>query len=183
MGAEGYLLKNIRDLATARAFMERLDDFRQKLAWHGLTPESNPSAGNRFRGLYNITLKSLGAVHKKAPRTRLDHIIGYAEPSHAPGFALMYGPGNDLEGVAGQIGSGCNLVLFVTGNGSITNHPFVPTVKVMTNTPRFALPARIYANEGVAQMLFFESDEVCETSYRDRGGKYQGQTGVTLPKI
>jgi len=44
------------------------------------------------------------------------------------------------------------------------------------------LPARIYANEGVAQMLFFESDEPCETSYRDRGGKYQGQTGVTLPK-
>src|SRR5580700_7858180 len=44
------------------------------------------------------------------------------------------------------------------------------------------LPAKIYAEEGVAQMLFFESDEVCETSYRDRGGKYQGQTGVTLPR-
>ena len=44
------------------------------------------------------------------------------------------------------------------------------------------LPAQIYANEGVAQMLFFESDEICETSYADRGGKYQGQTGVTLPK-
>mgnify|MGYP001111360368 CR=1 FL=1 len=44
------------------------------------------------------------------------------------------------------------------------------------------LPARIYANEGVAQMLFFESDDVCETSYKDRGGKYQGQQGVTLPK-
>jgi hypothetical protein len=44
------------------------------------------------------------------------------------------------------------------------------------------LPAKIYANEGVAQMLFFESDEVCETSYADRGGKYQGQKGVTLPK-
>lgn len=44
------------------------------------------------------------------------------------------------------------------------------------------LPAKIYANEGVAQMLFFESDEVCEISYADRGGKYQGQTGVTLPK-
>ncbi|MBC79926.1 MAG: dCTP deaminase [Gammaproteobacteria bacterium] len=44
------------------------------------------------------------------------------------------------------------------------------------------LPAKIYANEGVAQMLFFESDEICETSYADRGGKYQGQTGVTLPK-
>ena len=44
------------------------------------------------------------------------------------------------------------------------------------------LPARIYANEGVAQMLFLESDEVCGTSYRDRGGKYQGQQGVTLPR-
>ena len=45
-----------------------------------------------------------------------------------------------------------------------------------------SLPAKIYANEGVAQMLFFESDEECETSYKDRDGKYQGQTGVTLPK-
>src|SRR5581483_9986801 len=44
------------------------------------------------------------------------------------------------------------------------------------------LPAKIYANEGVAQMLFLGADEVCETSYRDRGGKYQGQRGVTLPR-
>ena len=44
------------------------------------------------------------------------------------------------------------------------------------------LPAKIYANEGVAQMIFFESNEECEVSYRDRGGKYQGQKGVTLPK-
>ena len=45
------------------------------------------------------------------------------------------------------------------------------------------LPAKIYANEGVAQLVFFESDEVCETTYRDRGGKYQGQKGVTPPKV
>src|SRR3990172_11783326 len=45
------------------------------------------------------------------------------------------------------------------------------------------MPAKIYANEGVAQELFFESDEMCDTSYRDRGGKYQGQEGVTLPKM
>jgi hypothetical protein len=43
-------------------------------------------------------------------------------------------------------------------------------------------PAKISAGEGCAQVLFFESDEVCETSYKDRGGKYQGQRGVTLPK-
>jgi len=53
------------------------------------------------------------------------------------------------------------------------------TLEFSNTTP---LPARIYANEGVAQFLFFESDEVCEQSYADRAGKYQGQTGVTLPK-
>lgn len=52
------------------------------------------------------------------------------------------------------------------------------TLEFSNTTP---LPAKIYANEGVAQMLFFESDEVCEVSYKDRGGKYQGQRGVTLP--
>lgn len=53
------------------------------------------------------------------------------------------------------------------------------TLEFSNTTP---LPAKIYANEGVAQMLFLESDEVCEVSYRDRSGKYQGQRGVTLPK-
>jgi dCTP deaminase len=53
------------------------------------------------------------------------------------------------------------------------------TLEFSNTTP---LPAKIYANEGVAQMLFLESDEVCSTSYKDRGGKYQGQRGVTLPK-
>jgi dCTP deaminase len=53
------------------------------------------------------------------------------------------------------------------------------TLEFSNTTP---LPARIYANEGVAQMLFFEADQVCETSYADRAGKYQGQRGVTLPK-
>jgi len=53
------------------------------------------------------------------------------------------------------------------------------TLEFSNTTP---LPAKIYANEGVAQFLFFESDEQCETSYADRAGKYQGQRGVTLPK-
>ena len=54
------------------------------------------------------------------------------------------------------------------------------TLEFSNTTP---LPARVYANEGVAQVIFLESDEVCETSYKDRGGKYQGQQGVTLPRI
>jgi dCTP deaminase len=53
------------------------------------------------------------------------------------------------------------------------------TLEFSNTTP---LPAKIYANEGVAQMIFFESDDPCEVSYADRGGKYQGQRGVTLPK-
>jgi len=53
------------------------------------------------------------------------------------------------------------------------------TLEFSNTTP---LPAKIYANEGVAQVIFFESDEQCEISYSDRAGKYQGQRGVTLPK-
>jgi dCTP deaminase len=53
------------------------------------------------------------------------------------------------------------------------------TLEFSNTTP---LPARIYAGEGCAQVIFIESDEICETSYKDRGGKYQGQRGVTLPR-
>ena len=71
--------------------------------------------------------------------------------------------------------------------GIITNvTPFEPewegyvTLEISNTTP---LPARIYANEGIAQVLFFESDEECMTSYGDKKGKYQAQTGITLPKV
>ena len=76
--------------------------------------------------------------------------------------------------------------VFVHNCGIIVNvTPLEPeweghvTLEFSNTTP---LPAKIYANEGAAQMIFFESDEVCEVSYKDRGGKYQGQKGVTLPK-
>ncbi|TAJ98643.1 MAG: dCTP deaminase [Candidatus Manganitrophaceae bacterium] len=71
--------------------------------------------------------------------------------------------------------------------GIITNvTPFEPewegfvTLEISNTTP---LPAKIYANEGIAQVLFFESDEPCEISYADKKGKYQSQVGITLPKI
>jgi len=71
--------------------------------------------------------------------------------------------------------------------GIITNvTPFEPewegfvTLEISNTTP---LPARIYANEGIAQVLFFESDEECRTSYADRKGKYQAQQGITLPEV
>ena len=72
----------------------------------------------------------------------------------------------------------CGIIVNVT--------PFEPewegyvTLEFSNTTP---MPAKIYANEGVAQVLFFEADEICEVSYKDRGGKYQGQHGVTPPKL
>ena len=138
-GAEAYVLRNTRDIEMARGVLRHIQGFKERLSWHGVTPESNPSGGNKLRGLYNITLKSLGAVHKKDPRTPVDHVIDYADPLTAPGFYFMNSPGNDLEGIAGQVASGCNLMLFVTGNGSITNFPFVPTLKITTTTQRHLL--------------------------------------------
>jgi altronate dehydratase len=142
VGAEGYVLQNVRDLPTARHLLEIIEGFKRRLAWHGVTPESNPSAGNKLRGLYNIVLKSLGATHKKDPRTRIESVIEYGQPMTTPGFYFMNSPGNDLEGIAGQVAAGCNLILFVTGNGSITNFPFVPTLKITTTTRRHELLAR-----------------------------------------
>ena len=72
----------------------------------------------------------------------------------------------------------CGIIVNVT--------PFEPewegfvTLEISNTTP---LPAKIYANEGLCQVIFFESDEECEVSYKDKKGKYQGQVGVTLPKI
>jgi len=77
--------------------------------------------------------------------------------------------------------------VFVHNCGIIVNvTPFEPeweghvTLEFSNTTP---MPAKIYANEGVAQVIFFEADEVCDVSYKDRGGKYQGQQGVTPPKL
>ena len=72
----------------------------------------------------------------------------------------------------------CGIIVNVT--------PFEPefeghiTIEISNTTP---LPAKIYANEGIAQVLFLEGDEACETSYKDKSGKYQGQEGITLPRI
>ncbi len=142
VGAEDHLMRNIKSLPVAKSLLSCIARFKERMRWHGVTPESNPSAGNKFRGLYNITLKSLGAVQKKDPRTPLDHVIDYAVPIKEPGFYFMDSPGNDLEAIGGQVGSGCNLVIFVTGNGSITNFPFVPTLKITTTTRRHKLLER-----------------------------------------
>ncbi len=139
IGAEPYVLSNVRDTETAREFLEALRRFEERVGRHGQSAQGNPSGGNRLRGLYNITLKSIGAALKKTPEVRLDFVIPYGRRMREPGYYFMDSPGNDLESVAGQVASGANLILFTTGNGSITNFPFVPTVKVMTTSRRYEL--------------------------------------------
>jgi altronate dehydratase len=139
IGAEPYILANTRDLATARRFLDKLAVFRERVAWHGHSAEGNPTGGNKFRGLYNLAIKSIGAARKKDPDVRLDCVIDYGERMNDPGFYFMDSPGNDLESVAGQVAAGCNLIFFTTGNGAITNFPFVPTIKFVTTTGRWNL--------------------------------------------
>jgi hypothetical protein len=118
---------------------------------------------SEFRGTPVYRNHKVTAVRELAG----DHDVYCLTAPEAGNFALE----------AGVFVKNCGIIVNVT--------PLEPeweghvTLEFSNTTP---LPAKIYANEGVAQMLFFESDEVCETSYRDRGGKYQGQRGVTLPK-
>lgn len=139
IGAESYVLQKVRDIETARKFVSFVEEFKERASWHGASAEGNPSGGNKYRGLYNIYLKSIGAARKKDPATRLDYAIHYGELMKDSGYYFMDSPGNDLEGIAGQVASGCNMIIFTTGNGSVTNFPFVPTLKVVTTSRRYQL--------------------------------------------
>jgi altronate dehydratase len=149
IGAEPYVLNNVRDLETAKRFLSTVERFKELVGWHGHTAEGNPSGGNNYRGLYNISIKSIGAAAKRDPEVRIEQVIEYAERMRGSGFHFMDSPGNDLESVAGEVASGCNLIFFTTGNGSITNFPFVPTVKVVSTTGRYdLLPNEMDVNAG-----------------------------------
>ena len=139
IGSEAYVLQNARDLPTARTFLRTIERFKERVAWHGHSAEGNPSGGNNFRGLYNIAIKSIGAAMKRHPDVCLDYVIDYSQLMEKPGYYFMDSPGNDLESIAGQVASGSNMIFFVTGNGSITNFPFVPTIKIVTTTGRYEM--------------------------------------------
>ncbi len=139
IGAESYVLDKVERIESARKFLHMVERFKERVGWHGETAEGNTSGGNNYRGLYNINLKSLGAAAKRHPDVPLHDVIDYSQAMTSGGFYFMDSPGNDLESVAGQVASGSNMIFFVTGNGSITNFPFVPTIKFVTTTARFNL--------------------------------------------
>ena len=139
VGAEQYVLDNVRDEDTAVTFLNTVERFKKWANRHGQSVKANPSGGNLYQRVFTTFFsKSLGAATKRHPDVTLDYVIDYSQPmAKPPAFYFMDSPGNDLESIAGQVGSGCNLIFFVTGNGSITNFPFVPTIKIVTTSERF----------------------------------------------
>ena len=114
-----------------------------------------------------------------APRARNHRVKSVRNlPGTHDVYCLTVPEAGNFALAAGVFALNCGIIVNVT--------PFEPeweghvTLEISNTTP---LPAKIYANEGIAQVLFFESDEPPETSYADRGGKYQAQRGVTLPKL
>jgi hypothetical protein len=115
----------------------------------------------------------LSARHESRRVARINDVAGEHDV-----YCLTVPEAGNFALQAGVFVHNCGIIVNVT--------PFEPewegyvTLEFSNTTP---MPAKIYANEGVAQVIFFESDETCEISYKDRGGKYQGQHGVTPPKL
>ncbi|NWK54178.1 UxaA family hydrolase [Verrucomicrobiaceae bacterium N1E253] len=140
-GAEDYTLSSITEPEIAPRFLSMMSRFKEQLGWHGGKVDKNPSEGNLLGGLYNITLKSLGAAVKRDPDIPIRHLIEYSERMTQPGFYFMDGMGGDIASYTGQAAAACNIILFVTGRGTPTNSSIVPTVKIVNTTERYKLMA------------------------------------------
>jgi len=152
-----------------------------KAAWardDGVRRQMQAEVARGIRLRAEITAEAVGAAFKgvHAPRNHKVVAVRDAAGDHDV-YCLTVPEAGNFALEAGVFVKNCGIIVNVT--------PLEPeweghvTLEFSNTT---TLPAKIYANEGVAQMIFFESDEVCETSYADRGGKYQGQRGVTLPR-
>ncbi len=140
--------------------------------------ELHPSANAAMDSRNAHRLAALRERPRAAPAPRNHRVVSVRDlPGIHDVYCLSVPEAGNFALDAGVFVHNCGIIVNVT--------PLEPeweghvTLEFSNTTP---LPAKIYAGEGIAQMLFFESDEPCETSYKDRGGKYQGQLGVTLPK-
>jgi altronate hydrolase len=132
-GAEGLLLRRVTGEAVAEKLIERLNWWTAEAEKRGFSLDNNPAPGNKAGGLTNIFEKSLGAV-AKAGSSPLNGVYEYGEWIDRNGLVFMDSPGNDPFSVTGQVGSGCNLVMFSTGRGSLFGSPLAPTIKLASNS-------------------------------------------------
>jgi altronate hydrolase len=96
--------------------------------------DMNPSPGNIRDGLLTDAMKSAGAA-KKGGTSPITAVLDYPEYASEPGLNLQCTPGNDVECVTAQVGTGANVVLFTTGLGTPTGNPIAPVIKISSNTP------------------------------------------------
>jgi altronate dehydratase len=127
-GAEHLLVRRAIDRGVAQQLLDRLAWWRQYSE-----PEDNPSPGNKAGGLTTIAEKSLGAVAKGGTSPLVD-VLAYAEPIRRNGFIVMDSPGYDPCSVTGEIASGCTVICFTTGRGSVSGFAPAPGLKIATNT-------------------------------------------------
>ena len=105
-------------------------------------PLPPPVSDPRMQAAAGVAANDAGAVERGAGKKALSKMgagAAFGSDRLGAGFCFMNSPGNDLESIAGQVASGCNIVYFSTGNGSITNFPFVPTIKIVSSTKRYEL--------------------------------------------
>ena len=132
-GAEHLLAQRAASPQVCQQLVDKIRWWEQHTQRLGAEINNNPSPGNKEGGLTTIYEKSLGAI-AKGGSTPLMAVYRYAEPVTSPGLTFMDSPGNDPVSVTGQMASGCNLVLFTTGRGSVFGSKPAPTIKVCSNS-------------------------------------------------
>ncbi|HXN22906.1 MAG TPA: altronate dehydratase family protein [Candidatus Dormibacteraeota bacterium] len=132
-GVEQQLINRCVDKNVSQRFIQFMRDYaaRAKAVRSGF--EMNPSPGNIRDGLITDAMKSAGAA-KKGGTSPVTGVLDYPEYSSTAGLNLLCTPGNDVECVTAQVGSGANVVLFTTGLGTPTGNPIAPVIKISTNS-------------------------------------------------
>ncbi len=147
-GAEHLLTRRARSREVGDALLERIRWWEKHTAAHGCEINNNPSPGNKAGGLTTIYEKSLGAIAKSGT-TPLNAVYRYAEQVRETGFVHMDSPGYDPVSVTGQVASGCNVVVFTTGRGSVFGFKPAPSIKVATTTDLYSrMPGDMDVNAG-----------------------------------
>jgi len=162
-GAEQNLIDRCVDLATARRFIDLMDDYAIRAKAVRAAFEMNPSPGNIRDGLITDAMKSAGAA-KKGGSAPVTAVLDYPERDIRPGLNLLCTPGNDVECVTAQVAAGANVVLFTTGLGTPTGNPVAPVIKISSNS---SLARRM------ADIIDFDAGAIIEatTSVPDEAGR------------
>jgi altronate hydrolase len=132
-GVEQELVNRAGTPETADRFLRLMHDYNARAQAVGSGFDMNPSPGNIRDGLITDAMKSAGAA-KKGGTSPVTAVLDFPEYANEPGLNLLCTPGNDVESVTAEVGSGANVVLFTTGLGTPTGNPIAPVIKIATNS-------------------------------------------------